>query len=359
MSEQRSTILTVVLGVVAGLLIALVVFIAVQALGGDDEAATTTTLAPATSEATTTTRGHHDHEATTTTTLPETPTTEATTTTSSTSTTESATTTVTLAPLELEPGGIGAVDFGAAPDTAIAYTTTFLGPPLRDTGWVDSFSEFGTCPPPEVRGVQWGTSPNGFSHAFTLLFTKAATSHLPAGGEHLFGYDYYGGDVDLSTPEGMTVGSTLLEGQTLYPTMEINESPWDPATGVWVVDDNPSDDAQLFGYATGQIRRRSGDEHPRRRDLRRVGVGPALPLPHEVGEGARALARAGGGGLGADTTKMRPAAGSRLPPPLRSGLAAGARASPTAWWRRRRVTQLIATPPSPSTILPMTVASWS
>ena len=237
-----------VLGVVAVLLIALLVFLAVQASEGDDEAATTTTIAPTTSEATTTTA------ATTTTTFLETTTTEATTTTTAveTTTTEPTTTTVTLAPLELEPGGIGAVDFGAAPDTAIAYTTTFLGPPLRDTGWVDSFSEFGTCPPPEVRGVQWGTSPNGFTHAFTLLFTKAATSHMPAGGEHLFGYDYYGGDVDLSTPEGMTVGSTLLEGQTSYPTMEINESPWDPASGVWVVDDNPSDDAQLFGFATGQ-----------------------------------------------------------------------------------------------------------
>ena len=237
------------LGVVAALLIALLVFFAVQAFGGDDEAATTTTLSSTTSEVTTTTT-----VAETTTTVVETTTTEATTTTTvaETTTSEATTTTTTLAPLALEPGGIGAVDFGATPDAAIAYTTSFLGPPDRDTGWVDSFSEFGTCPPPEVRGVQWGTSPSGFGHAFTLLFTKAATSHLPAGGEHLFGYDYFGGDVALSTPEGMTVGSTLLEAKTLYPTVDINESPWDPASGVWVVDDNPSDDAQLFGFATGQ-----------------------------------------------------------------------------------------------------------
>ena len=238
----------VVLGVVAGLLIALLVFFAIQAFGGDDEAATSTTLSSTTSQATTTT------EATTTTTVAETTTTEATTTTTvaETTTTEATTTTTALAPLALKPDGIGAVEFGAAPDEAISYATAFLGPPDRDTGWVDSFSEFGTCPPPEVRGVQWGTSPTGFGHAFTLLFTKAATTHLTAGGEHLFGYDYFGGDVDLSTPEGMTVGSTLLEGQTLYPTMEINESPWDPASGVWVVDDDPTDDAQLFGFATGQ-----------------------------------------------------------------------------------------------------------
>jgi hypothetical protein len=248
MSEQRSTILMVVLGVVAGLLIALLVFLAVQAFGGDDEAATTTTVASTTSEDTTTTTLDE-----TTTTLAETGTTEATTTTSPTTTTvPPSSTTTTLVQLALEPDGIGAVDFGAAPDAAIAYTTAFLGPPLRDTGWVDSFSEFGTCPPPEVRGVQWGTSPSGFGHAFTLLFTKAATSHLPGGGEHLFGYDYFGGDVDLSTPEGLTVGSTLLAGRTVYPTMQVNESPWDPASGVWVVDDNPADDAQLFGFATGQ-----------------------------------------------------------------------------------------------------------
>jgi hypothetical protein len=248
MSEQRSTIPTVVVGVAAVLLIALLVFLAVQAFGGDDEAATTTTFTSTTSDVTTTT------EATTTTTTAETTTTEATTTTTAetTSTTEATTTTSTLAPLELEPDGIGAVDFGAAPDVAIAYTSDSLGPPDRDSGWVDSFSEFGTCPPPEVRGVQWGPDPDGFGYAFTLLFTKAATGHRPAGGEHLFGYDYFGGEVDLSTPEGLTVGSTLLEGRTLYPTMDVNESPWDPANGVWVVDDNPSDDAQLAGYATGQ-----------------------------------------------------------------------------------------------------------
>jgi hypothetical protein len=248
MSEQRSTIPTVVVGVAAVLLIALLVFLAVQAFGGDDEAATTTTFTSTTSDVTTTT------EATTTTTTAETTTTEATTTTTAetTSTTEATTTTSTLAPLELEPDGIGAVDFGTAPDVAIAYASDSLGPPDRDSGWVDSFSEFGTCPPPEVRGVQWGPDPDGFGYAFTLLFTKAATGHRPAGGEHLFGYDYFGGEVDLSTPEGLTVGSTLLEGRTLYPTMDVNESPWDPANGVWVVDDNPSDDAHLAGYATGQ-----------------------------------------------------------------------------------------------------------
>ena len=247
MSEQRSTVLTVALGVAIGLLIAVLVFLAIQAFGSDDEAAletTTTTFATTMTSAVTTTTT----EAATTTTEAE-----ATTTEPPTTTTEATTTTATaLPPLELEADGIGGVKFGASPDEAIAYATASLGPPDRDTGWVDFFSEFGTCPPPEVRGVQWGSNPSGFGYAFTLLFTKAETSHKPAGGEHLFGYDYFGGDVDLATPAGLTVGSTLLVGQTVYPTIEIFESPWDPTAGSWRVDDDLSDDAQLFGFATGQ-----------------------------------------------------------------------------------------------------------
>jgi len=249
MSEQRSTILAVALGVAIGLLIAILVFLFLRGSGDSDEAASDTTTTTSTTDATTTTS-----EATTTTEAAATTTTEAPTTTTEAppTTTEATTTTTTLPPLELEADGIGGVKFGAAPDEAIAYASASLGPPDRDTGWVDFFSEFGTCPPPEVRGVQWGTNPSGFGHAFTLLFTKAETSHKPAGGEHLFGYDYFGGDVDLATPDGLTVGSTLLVGQTLYPTMEIYESPWDPSAGSWRVDDDPTDHTQLFGYATGQ-----------------------------------------------------------------------------------------------------------
>ena len=252
MSEQRSTFLAVVLGIAVGLLIAILVFLAIQALGDDDEAALATTT---TTETTTTTTGATTPtEAATTTTAEATTTTEATTTSTeaSTTTTEATTTTTTLPPLELEADGIGGVKFGAALDEAIAYATESLGVPDRDTGWVDSFSEFGTCPPPEVRGVQWGSNPSGFGYAFTLLFTKAETSHKPAGGEHLFGYDYFGGDINLGTPEGLTVGSTLLVGRALYPSMEIYESPWDPTAGSWRVDDDRSDQSQLFGYATGQ-----------------------------------------------------------------------------------------------------------
>ncbi|MEA2010324.1 MAG: hypothetical protein U9N78_06435 [Actinomycetota bacterium] len=251
MAEQRTQWLAILLGVLGGLLLAVIVLFLFRSLGGSDEALETTTLPTSTTEVTTSSTEETTTTEGTTTTESSTTTTSSSTT-SSTTTTTSSTTTTTLAPLVLEPDGIGGVAFGATPDEAITYATAVLGPADRDTGWVDSFSEFGTCPPPEVRGVQWGESPSGFGHAFTLLFTKAPTSHKPAGGEHLFGYDYYGGDLALATEPGLTVGTALVAARAMHPTIEIDESPWDPTAGVWWVDDDPSDDSQLFGYATGQ-----------------------------------------------------------------------------------------------------------
>jgi hypothetical protein len=242
--ERKSQLLAILLGVVGGLLLAIIVLFLLRTVGGSDETLETTTLPTSTTEAMTSSVEETTSEATTTT--------EAPTTTTSSSSTTTSTTITTVPQLILQSDGIGGVGFGVSPDQAIAYATAVLGPADRDTGWVDSFSEFGTCPPPEVRGIQWGESPSGFGHAFTLLFTKASTSHKPAGGEHLFGYDYYGGDLALITEPGMTVGTTLLAAQGMYPTIEIDESPWDPTDGVWWIDTDPSDGARLFGYATGQ-----------------------------------------------------------------------------------------------------------
>jgi len=250
MGQQKSQWLAILIGVVGGLLLAILVVFLLRAVAGDDQALETTTV-PTSTTAATTSSVEETTTSSTTSTEPSTTTTSSTTTTPPTTTTTS-TTTTTLPPLVLEPDGIGGVAFGATPDETITYATAILGPADRDTGWVDSFSEFGTCPPPEVRGVQWGESPSGFGHSFTLLFTKASTDHKPAGGEHLFGYDYYGGDLVLATEPGMTIGTTLAAARAMYPTIEIDESPWDPIAGVWWVDDDPSDDSQLFGYATGQ-----------------------------------------------------------------------------------------------------------
>jgi hypothetical protein len=107
------------------------------------------------------------------------------------------------------------------------------------------------CPEPDVRGVEWGTSANGFGSALTLLFTNAATTHLLGGGEHFFGYYYFGGTPELGTAEGTTVGSTNAQLQGEIPSVVINEDPFDPSGGVWTSDVDPSDMNLLWGFTTG------------------------------------------------------------------------------------------------------------
>ncbi len=209
-----------------------------------DAAATTTTAAEdstTTGEDTTTTVEE------TTTTVEETTTTveETTTTVEETTTTEAA------APLVLADNGIGGVDFGASAEDTVAFVTAALGPPDVDTGWVDGpTSPYGVCPEPEVRGVEWGTSASGFGSAFTLLFTRADTTH--ASGEHFFGYYYFGGSPALGTAEGITFGSTNLELQTAIPSAVIQEDPFDPSAGAWLSDVDPADMNLLWGFSTSQ-----------------------------------------------------------------------------------------------------------
>ena len=153
------------------------------------------------------------------------------------------------APFILEDDGIGGVPFGTDPDTTIVYTESVLGPAGNDTGWVDSFSKYGTCPGPVVRGVEWGGGGSGYG--FVLLFTEAATDHLPGGGEHLFGYYYFGDPGGLVTDGGVTVGSTLGDALAAHPGSMVDEHPLVPGSGTWTVDPDPSDDSLLWGFSNG------------------------------------------------------------------------------------------------------------
>ncbi len=245
MNDRQFRILAVLLGLIGLLLLAILVWLA---LGGDEgETAAGTTTSSAVSST--------DPADTSTTTLPATSTTATSSTTSSTSsttttsTTSTTTTTTTIAPLLLEADGIGAVDFGADPDTAIAYATAALGPPKRDSGWIDSFSVYGTCPGPVVRGVEWGGPADWYG--FVLLFTQAATSYQPAGVPHLFGYYYIDGTdpAGLGTPEGIFIGSSVADAQAAYPTLQLFDDEIFGTT--WRVDDDPSDDAILYGSTSG------------------------------------------------------------------------------------------------------------
>jgi hypothetical protein len=149
--------------------------------------------------------------------------------------------------------GLGPAGFGDAPAGTIAVVTAALGPPDHDSGWIDAFSPYGTCPPPEVRGVEWGTSPSGYGAGLLLLFSNGETGWASAGTEHFLSYVYAGGNpAGLVTDRGIGIGSTLAEVRAAYPGVVVAEDPFDPSAGTWRVDSNPADDGQLFGYATGQ-----------------------------------------------------------------------------------------------------------
>jgi hypothetical protein len=235
------------LAIAAAIILAILIigFLVVQLSGdeGGEAGVTTTTVGETTTtvEETTTTVEE------TTTTVEETTTTveETTTTVEETTTTEVGIT------LVLADDGIGGGDFGATPEDIIAYATAQLGAPDVDTGWIDGLtSPYGVCPEPEVRGVEWGTSAGGFGSAFTLLFTNGVTTHLPAGGEHFFGYYYFGGTPLLATVEGITYDSTNVELQTEIPSAVITEDPFDPSAGAWFSDLDPANMNLLWGFTT-------------------------------------------------------------------------------------------------------------
>jgi hypothetical protein len=116
----------------------------------------------------------------------------------------------------LGPVGLGMVDFGADPEVVIHRLNEKLGPPDEDSGYVPSFSKFGTCPGEEVRGVRW--------KSLLVLFTDGATDFGRHGKRHFFEYRDQislasGGSTDslgLATAEGIGLGSTVADLRAAY-----------------------------------------------------------------------------------------------------------------------------------------------
>ncbi len=222
--------------------------VALVASGCSDDADSTTTV-PATLTTTSSTAA----PATTTTTVPEDTTTTAaeTTTTVAETTTSSSSTTTTMAEessLELSDEGVQAgatwVPFGTIDEDAIAAVEAVLGAPTNDSGWIDSFSGYGTCPGAVVRGVHWD--------AYVMLFTQADTDFWSGGVPHFFAWYYTDIVPALATTEGLVIGDTLATVEALYggPKLEINEDPFDPSGGVWLYD--MVGYTGLWGFADGQ-----------------------------------------------------------------------------------------------------------
>ncbi len=113
----------------------------------------------------------------------------------------------------LHANGVGDLTFGM--ETEIALLEFALlgdamveGDPDDDTGWIDSFSVFGTCPGSEIRVVRWGN--------LEVFFTR--DSMIDPG--EFFTYvvvdEPSWTDLRLRTTEGLRAGDTVAEMQAMY-----------------------------------------------------------------------------------------------------------------------------------------------
>jgi hypothetical protein len=239
----------------------LLIIIAIFALtrgGGDDVAAATTTVPASTTVPPSTTVPATTTVPASTTTVPATtvppttvpPTTLPPTTLPPTTVPDTTIPEPPIGELILETDGVGAletfVSFGADDEGAIAAVTMSLGPNTGDTGWIDSFSEYGTCPGDVVRGVEWGS--------FVMLFTQADTAFETGGAPHFFSY-YYAepAQPDFATPDMIEIGSTVAELKAAYdgPDFEFGEFEFEPSLGFWVYERDNDAQTLLSGITTG------------------------------------------------------------------------------------------------------------
>ena len=124
------------------------------------------------------------------------------------------TTAPTEAPLALRADGLGVVEFGAGPESAIPALRAVLGPPDKDSGWnrpAQLQSPFGVCGEEHWRVLRWGQ--------LGVQFTDADTGY--GDGRHLsqYGYGFWNaaaGEPRLGTPEGLTLGHDYADARQRY-----------------------------------------------------------------------------------------------------------------------------------------------
>lgn len=142
--------------------------------------------------------------------------------------------------LVLRGDGLGVVQLGADPETAIAVVSAELGAPSVDTGWESSFSSYGTCPGESIRGVEW-------DH-LVLLFTDGDTAY--GRGEHLFTWRLTGAPPALGTARGLGYRATVADAEELYPgDVEITEAD-EPFPGFVQV---AAEGGIITGYLDGEV----------------------------------------------------------------------------------------------------------
>ncbi|MCP3976971.1 MAG: calcium-binding protein [bacterium] len=118
----------------------------------------------------------------------------------------------------LKATGIGPIDFGTPTDTALVEFALFGDPmtegdPDEDSGWIDSFSIYGTCPNEQVRMVRWGN--------LRTFYTRTGLTE----GTFFF-WDVLNGpgyaDKKLSTPAGLRFGDTRGQLELLYTDLNVD-----------------------------------------------------------------------------------------------------------------------------------------
>lgn len=121
---------------------------------------------------------------------------------------------VDLSTFSLTVDGLGVTAFGAEPEGAISFVSSFFGEPTADTGWIDPF-EVGACSGTTIRQVDWGQ----------LRLEFGDVSDVTQGREHFYAYTYgVEGSLGSATPPGLTTPLGLTVGSTVGDLIEAHPS---------------------------------------------------------------------------------------------------------------------------------------
>ncbi|HEX4866356.1 MAG TPA: hypothetical protein VFV32_01895 [Acidimicrobiales bacterium] len=142
------------------------------------------------------------------------------------------------AALVLRGDGLGLTTLGAPPEEAVAAVTAALGAPTRDSGWEPAFSEYGTCPGDQIRGVEW-------DH-LVLLFTDGPTEH--GSGQHLFSWRVTGAPPAVGTATGFGYQATAADAEELYPGHVVRIQAEEPFPGFLEID---AEGGRITAYLDG------------------------------------------------------------------------------------------------------------
>ncbi len=136
----------------------------------------------------------------------------------------------------LQKDGLGIVSFGASPEDTIAVLTKALGVPTKDTGTIESFSAYGTCPGKDLRAVEWKN-----------LYVLFGDTAYGTGKFYQYGYTNKAPLLaTLSTNKGVTLGMGAEEIKARYPDAKFSE--WLPEQdGVLLEARDPYNRADFLG----------------------------------------------------------------------------------------------------------------